>query len=141
MNKKGLLGNLVGGFIIIFVAICLFGTISQEIDNILNCNNTSFNSTNVSQYEKPIGTTDSFGGGGTKPTGQFGGYDGKVYKSWSSNLALIKTNQSIINPDCTTAPKGLSKTFLQLSPYLFIIITGLFALIFVFFGFKNAGLV
>lgn len=113
-NKRGMLANLIGGFIIIFVVITLFGTISQEVENAFNCNISINNS-----EETPIGETNSFGGGGS---GQFGGYDGKVHKSWTSSLSIIKTNQSIINPNCEQLSE-LSQSFLKTIPFVFLVLS------------------
>lgn len=115
MNKRGMLANIIAGFIVILVGVTLIGTISQEVDNMLSCNST--NSTNMSvnvSYEPPIGTTDSFGGGG----GQFGGYDGKVYKSWATNLAPIKTNQTITGI-CLGEQSTWAITMLKMLPAFF----------------------
>ena len=107
-----MLGNLVGGFVVILVSFSLFGTISQEVDNALNCNLT-INGT----MEKPLGSTDSFGGGGA---GQFGGYDGEVRKSWASNYALKKTNASVMNPDCNEMSSS-ARTILGILP-IFVVL-------------------
>ena len=100
----------MGGFVVILIGFALFGTISQEVDNALNCNLT-INGT----IGKPLGSTDSFGGGGA---GQFGGYDGEVRKSWASNYALKKTNSSVINPDCKEI-SGSAETILGLVSVFF----------------------
>jgi len=104
-GNKGMLGNIIGAFVAIFVGVMLVGTISQEVNNVINCNMTNL-TMNISDAGQPIGPTDSFGGGGS---GQFGGYDGKVHKSWSSNLAPIKTNESFLDPECkfSEATKGI----------------------------------
>ena len=91
MKKKAMLGNIIGGFIVILIGLSLVPVIQQEIDNAYNCGNIQTTETVTTPYQEPIGTTDSFGGGGA---GQFGGYDGKVHKSWASQYAVIKTNKS-----------------------------------------------
>jgi len=114
-----MLGNIIGGFIVIMVGVMLIPTIVQEIDNVMNCSNntTSTNVSNEKPYAEPIGTTDSFGGGGA---GQFGGYDGKVHKSWASNYAIIKTDTAytgICIDSATVSPAMLS--MLKLMPLIF----------------------
>ena len=134
MNKKGLLSNIIGGFITVFIAITLFGSISQEIDNIVNCNIT--NSTNIT-YEQPLGSTDSFGGGGA---GHFGGYDGTVKKSFTSNFAPYKTNESILNPNCNQLTSS-SKTMLEIVPTFFLIAILVVSIGSVYYGLRNSGLI
>jgi hypothetical protein len=137
MNKKGMLANIVGIFIVFVIGISLSGTVSQEIDNAINCNFT-VGSVNLSssEYETPIGATDSFGGGGV---GQFGGYDGEVHKSWAPNLALIKTNSSAFNSDCVPII-GASATLLSLIPFIFIIAVVLIGLGMIVKAFSSVGI-
>ena len=99
MNKKGMLANIISGLITILIGISLVGTISQQIDNALNCNQT------IIQNDSYYGKTDSFGGAGTE---HFGGYDGTlVHKSFLSNLNVLPDNgKSVLNPDCTPVPEG-----------------------------------
>lgn len=97
----------------------------------INCNITSNNITG-----QPIGETDSFGGAGS---GQFGGYDGKVHKSWTSELSLIKTNQSIINKNCEKIT-GQRKIILGLVPLFFILGVVFIGLVMIFNGIKKSGL-
>jgi hypothetical protein len=88
----GMLPNLIGGFIVILIGISLMGTISQQLDNALNCNITS---EYVNITEQPKGSTGSFGGGGSDY--HFGGYDGQVvHKSFLSQYSVIDTNKSMI---------------------------------------------
>ena len=71
----------------------------------------------------PIGSTDSFGGGGGE---HFGGYTGQVnHKDWSK-YSVIPGNQSILNPDCKPI-EGASAAVLQMMP-------GFFALGILFIG-------
>lgn len=92
-NIFGMLPNLIGGFIVILVGISLMGTISQQLDNALNCNITS-QYVNITA-EQPKGSTGSFGGGGADY--RFGGYDGQVvHKSFLSDYSVIQTNKSMI---------------------------------------------
>lgn len=110
-----MLGNIIGLVLVGLVAFSLFGTLSQEIDNAINCNITN-NSLTI-ESESPLGSTDSFGGGGS---GHFGGYDGTVKKSWGSNLAPYKTNATIINKDCESI-EGTFKILLSIIPLLFVV--------------------
>ena len=117
MNNKGMLGNLIGGFIAIIIGISLIGTISNQIDLAINCNNTN-------QTIEYYGPTDSFGGGGTE---HFGGYDGKVsHKSFLSNADILtrNSNSSMIGcvfQDSSTA-SNFSVVVLQTVPFFFAIV-------------------
>lgn len=107
------------------VGVMLLPTIAQEIDNVLNCSNTTNITTNISNekpYQEPIGSTDSFGGGGA---GQFGGYDGKVHKSWASNYAIIKSDTSFTGAcinSATMDPAMIS--MLKMMPLIFALTIG-----------------
>ena len=94
-NKKGMLGSLMSGFIVIIVGISLIPTIAQQVDLAFDCNET-FNETLL---DLPLGTTDSFGGGGS---GNFGGYDGEVKKSWDyKELSMLSDkNESVFGNYC-----------------------------------------
>lgn len=122
-----MLGNIIGGFIVIMVGVMLIPTIVQEIDNVMNCSNntTSTNVSNEKPYAEPIGTTDSFGGGGA---GQFGGYDGKVHKSWASNYAIIKTDKSFTGAciDTSTMDPAMI-SMLKMMPLIFALTMGVVA--------------
>jgi hypothetical protein len=113
-NKRGMLAQIIGGFVTVLIAVSLMGTVSQEINNALTCGT---NQTNVSVAP---GKTDSFGGGGV---GSFGGYDGIVRKSWSagSNFAPYKTNETIsglcLGGDTQSA--SAMKTMIQIIPGFF----------------------
>lgn len=114
-----MIGNIIGGFIALLVGLTLTGTVSQEIDNVINCNSTG----NFS-YEQPIGTTDSFGGGGA---GQFGGYDGQVHKSWTSDFAPIKTNGTLsgICLNGEDSPATIALSFVPLIFALCVLMIGI----------------
>lgn len=106
-----MVGNLIGGVIAILIGISLFGTISQEMHNVMNC--IPSNITNGSQY---YGETNSFGGGGSE---HFGGYDGEVRtRNFMAELAPYKTEKSILNPDCKKVT-GATKTMLTILPWFF----------------------
>lgn len=120
MKKKAMLGNIIGGFIVILIGVSLVPIIQQEIDNAYNCGNIQ-TETVTTPYQEPIGTTDSFGGGGA---GQFGGYDGKVHKSWASQYAIVKTNKSYLFNCASNQTGGLSETekvMLDFIPIIFAI--------------------
>ena len=130
-----MLGNIVGGFMVVFIGFTLFPMISQELNNAMSCNSTNY--TLNQTYEQPIGSTDSFGGGGVDA--HFGGYDGEVKKSWSSNLAIYKTNESILNPNCNEL-SGSTKTMIDLAKLMFIVAIVLMGFFLVFNAIRNSGL-
>lgn len=94
-NKKGMLGNIISGLIVIIVGLSLIPTITQQVDLAMECNTTI----NETLLDVPLGSTDSFGGGGS---GNFGGYDGEVKKSWDYNeLSILKDrNESVFGNHC-----------------------------------------
>ena len=104
-NKRGMLGNIMGGFIVIMVGFSLMGPITQEINNAMYCNGSSMNISLL--VGAPTGETDSFGGGGAA---QFGGYDGVVkhssFRDKIASTSFIKTNESMLNPDCSPIVPG-----------------------------------
>lgn len=115
MNKKGMLANLVGGIIVILIGVSLVPMISQEITNAISCNSSSQDTNLTSDY---FGSTDSFGGGGSE---HFGGYDGKVsHKPFLSNLAIYKTDKSIINPNCRPLSES-ETTIIKIVPIFFML--------------------
>lgn len=138
MNKKGMLANLIGGFIVIIIGLTLIGTITQEMDNMLYCNstNSTYNSTAL-----PLGETDSFGGAGGDY--HFGGYDGEVkHRSWASNLAPIKSDQPILLQGCLAEElTGISREFIYYLPVLFIASVLFIGLRIALWGFSSNGLV
>jgi hypothetical protein len=131
MNKKGMIANIIGGFIVILVGVSLIPVITQEIDNMYNCGSTSYNSTEVINYEQPIGETDSFGGGGA---GQFGGYNGKVHKSWASQYVVVKTNKSFLMGSCT----NMTSQQMEVMRHIFDFIPLFFALVVLLIGIASA---
>jgi len=130
MNKKGLIANLIGGFIVILVAVALIPTIAQVIDNTVNCISNNQTIDNISSA--PKGETGSFGGAGVET--HFGGYDGQVvHKSF-----LSQTDKSIINPDCEPIT-GPSKTLLGLIPVFFALCILTIVIMIVYSALQNAG--
>ena len=134
-----MLANLMGAFIIILIGFSILPVISQEIDNIMNCNQTDVNVTgNFTVYQQPIGETNSFGGGG----GQFGGYTGTVTKSWTSKLAIYKTNETFtgacLNNDLNNAT---GRTLLKTVPLFFALAIVLIAIGTIYNSFREVGLV
>lgn len=115
-NKKAMLGNIIGTFIVILVGVSLIPMIAQEVDNAANC--ALYNYENISNATgTPKGPTESFGGAGADY--HFGGYDGKVeHKSFLSDYAVVKTNSSILNSDCKPIT-GPMKTALNFVPIVF----------------------
>ena len=133
MNKKGMIAKLISPIIMIIIGISLYGSISQEVYNAINCNYTN----NNSEY---YGKTDSFGGGGSE---HFGGYDGKVKtKPFASNLAIIKTNSSVFNSDCKQIFEGsMSYIVMSMLPILFIIGVLFGAFFMIFPALRDSGLI
>lgn len=130
LGKKAMLGNIIGGFMMILVGMTLLTTISQEIDNSINC----IQENNTNEY---YGSTNSFGGGGAE---HFGGYDGEIKtRNFLSDLAPYQTDKSIINPNCEPIT-GMSKTVLKSTPYFFMFGIILAAICMVINGLKNRGL-
>lgn len=116
MNKKGLLGSLIGAFIMILVVFTLLPIITQQLNALTFCNQSNQTDYNIIA---DTGTTNSFGGGGTE---HFGGYDGKVVHSdWMNKVgeySIIDTNKSIVG----CLPTGsASATVLGLIPGFFAI--------------------
>jgi hypothetical protein len=137
MNKKGLIGNLIGTFIVVLVAVALTPTIAQEINNTVNCISDNQTIDNISSA--PKGETGSFGGAGVET--HFGGYDGQVvHKSFLSKYSFVQTNKSIINPDCEPIT-GPSKTLLGLIPAFFALSLLLIAIGIVYSALRDAGVV
>jgi hypothetical protein len=140
INIMGLVSPIIMVILTIFIGISIMGAISQEIDNVLNCipQNATMNIT-----QQPKGSTGSFGGAGGAP--QFGGYDGKViHKSFLSEASIIKTNQSLLDPNCKgfgdMQSTSFALTVLQLVPVLFAIIILGTAIMTIFSALKNTGL-
>jgi len=120
MNKKGMLANMIGGIIVVFVGVMLVPTISQEINNATNCIINQTGNETLALNATPKGSTGSFGGAGGET--HFGGYDGEVvHKPFLSDYAIIKTDKSVINPNCEPMT-GPSKQLLELMPIFFAIV-------------------
>ena len=141
-SKKGMIGNLIGGFVTILVGVSLIGPIAQEINNVANCQASNFSIGSLST-ESPEGITNSFGGGGAN---HFGGYDGEVkHNSFTETLAstsIVKTNKSFINPDCIPLEEGTwGATMLKIVPAFFAL--GLLAagLGVAYSGLRNSGMI
>lgn len=135
-NKRAMLGNIMGGFLVLLMGFTLISTIMQQLDLATNCNQTLNES-----MELPIGATDSFGGGGS---GNFGGYDGKVKKSWDyKDLSLLKeNNESVFGNQCINgeiSPAG--RTLLKLVPGFFVIAILFMAIALGYSGLRSAGLI
>jgi len=113
-DKRGMLGDIIGGAVVLFVGFSLMGTISQELDNsFCGANITSMNET-----LEPNGATDSFGGGGAT---HFGGYDGTVkHDSWLSKLAPVKTDEStVFNGENCIVEGSWGSTMINIVPIFF----------------------
>lgn len=118
MNNKGMLANLIGGFIVIMIGVTLLPVITQQLDLAMSCNSSVYvNATPSTQA--PNGPTGSFGGAGTDY--HFGGYDGEVkHKSFLSDYSVIQTNQSYIG--CFNGfGDGPAATMLSMVPIFFIV--------------------
>ena len=131
-NKKAMLANLIGGFITILIAVSLIPVIAQEVFNVTNCNITNNSS------EQPLGATDSFGGGGADVAGQFGGYDGKVKKSWVAEMALYQTNQSFTG--LCIDENSPSRTLLNLIPAFFALAVCGMGIMIAFSALRDSGM-
>jgi hypothetical protein len=145
-NKKGMLANLIGGFIVILVGLSLVGPIAQEINNIADCQvyNVSIdNETIVLTTDAPIGSTGSFGGGGSS---HFGGYDGTVkHNSFVDALAstsFIKSDRSMLDPECKIYNASQAgATVLKLVPMFFAIAILLIAIMTIASALRSGGLI
>jgi len=138
-NKRGMLGNIMGGFIVILVGFSLMGPIAQELNNAMYCNGT--NSSMI--IGDPIGETDSFGGGGSA---HFGGYDGTVkhngFIDAVASTSLLKTKESVINPDCDPILEGSAAYILiKIVPGFFALGILLVALGVVYTTLKSSGFI
>ena len=111
-NKRGMLGNLIGAFVMLMIGFTLYGTVSQVVDNSLNCVNGQ-----QITIEQPIGQTNSFGGGGS---GSFGGYDGQVHKSWGSKINILSAGNNSIG--CMGDITPMSRILFEFTPTLFLIV-------------------
>jgi hypothetical protein len=137
MNKKAMIGNIIGGFIAILIGVTLIPMISQEINNAINCNSTS-NMTAANISSDYYGKTGSFGGGGTE---HFGGYTGTVaHKVWGSDLALYKTNQTY-SGICLNNLDPLTSTMLGIVPVFFALAILMMGIAIVYNSLRNSGLI
>ena len=141
--KRGMLGNLIGGIIVIFVGVSLIGIVSQEMQNAFCGSKQSsslFETIADSSDEAPIGSTDSFGGGGAE---HFGGYDGKVeHKNWLANLAPIKSDESMFfsGENCIDA-NSAAGAMLNFLPLFFGLAIAIAAIMMVSMALRNGGMV
>ena len=139
MNKKGMLANFVGGFVVIFIGISLVPVIFQEVNNATNCIVNQTGNETLVLNATPKGSTGSFGGAGGET--HFGGYDGEVvHKAFLSDYALIKTDKSIINPDCKPII-GASKQLLDMMPVIFALMILIVGITVSFSALRDTGVV
>lgn len=135
-NKKGMLGNIISGLMVMVIGITLIPTIAQQVSLAMECNLTI-----NSSIEQPIGATDSFGGGGS---GHFGGYDGEVEKSWDyKDMSLLKNNnESVFGNVCVNGEVSvMSKILLNSIPSIFAILILGIAILNIVNTIKNVGMV
>lgn len=78
------------------------------------------------------------GGGGANT--HFGGYDGKVVTAWGSQYAVVKTNESVINPNCEVSISDAMRVNINLIPIVFGIFIVFTSIWFAYTGFRNSGL-
>lgn len=139
INKKGLLGNLIGGFLVILIGFTLIPTIAQQVNLAINCNSTNYINYTIEQTN--TGSTNSFGGGGSE---HFGGYTNEVsHKNFYEEIgkySIIQTNSSIINPECNKLSSG-AETMVGLVSIFFALAIATLAIGLAFIGFKNTGIV
>ena len=139
-SKKGMLGNLVGGFIVILIGSSLIGPIAQELNNAMSCNYILNNSMQINGV--PEGSTNSFGGGGSN---HFGGYDGQVqHKTFLQDVAgtsLYKTNSSFLNPDCIDLTGTVRGSVLQMVSLFFALGLLGVGIAVAYSGLRNAGVI
>ena len=117
-SKKGMIANMLGGFITILIGVSLMGPIAQELNNALDCNSTLNDSLLMAGI--PEGSTDSFGGAGST---HFGGYTGEVeHKTFTETIAstsMYKTNKSVLNPECINLDGTWGGTIIKIVPGFF----------------------
>ena len=140
-NKKGMLSNLIGGFVAILVGVSLMGTIGQELNNAICGSNGSIGlgAYNASYDNNPNGATDSFGGAGAS---HFGGYDGTVkHSNWMAALAPVKSDKSLFfNNETCIEPGSVGETMLNLVPIFFVIAIVGIGLATAYMGLRNSGI-
>ena len=140
-HKRGMLGNLIGGFVVILVGASLMGPIAQEINNAADCMDSNLSIALASG--SPEGSTDSFGGAGSN---HFGGYDGKVkhntFIDAVASTSVVKTNKSILNPDCTPMAEGSwGRTIVQIVPGFFALAILGMAIAMIYASLRNTGMI
>jgi hypothetical protein len=146
-HHKGMLANLMGGFIAILVGLSLAGPIAQEINNAIDCQNSTLINVLVSgniSTSQPQGSTGSFGGAGSN---HFGGYTGEVkhnvFVDALASTSMVKSDKSLLNPECTPIT-GAAATLLSIVTIFFTIgIIGILAmaLAMIYSSLCSAGLV
>ena len=139
-NKRGMLANLIGGFVVILVGVSLMGPIAQEINNAADCMDSNLSM----MINAPEGSTDSFGGAGS--SNHFGGYTGEVkhngFVDAIASTSMVKSNKSILNPDCTPMAEGSwGRTMLQILPAFFALAILGMAIAMIYSSLGNAGMI
>jgi len=138
LNKKGLIGSIISGFVVILVGVTLIPLVTQQLNSLTFCNQTNV-SINTTIPEANTGATNSFGGGGTE---HFGGYDGKVVHSdWMNKVGGYSiTNKSIAGCIPNTLNTGFSKTLLNLIPIIFALAILLVGIAIAWSSFRTVGM-
>ena len=137
-NKRGMLANLIGGFVVILVGASLLGPIAQEINNFTTCQESNLT---ILASGIPDGATGSFGGAGSN---HFGGYTGEVkhnvFIDAVASTSIVKSNKSILNPDCVPI-EGAKATLLQIVPIFFALGLLSTAIAMVYSSLRNGGMI
>ena len=137
-SKKGMLANLIGGFVVILVGASLLGPIAQEINNFTTCQESNLT---ILASGIPDGATGSFGGAGSN---HFGGYTGEVkhnvFIDAVASTSIVKSNKSILNPDCVPI-EGAKATLLQIVPIFFALGLLSTAIAMVYSSLRNGGMI
>ena len=138
-NKRGMLANLIGGFVVILVGVSLMGPIAQEINNAADCMDSNLSIVSGT----PEGSTDSFGGAGSN---HFGGYDNTVkhngFVDAIASTSLVKSNKSLLNPDCTPMAEGSwGRTIVQIVPGFFALAILGMAIAMIYASLRNTGMI
>jgi hypothetical protein len=143
-SKKAMLGNLIGGFIVILIGVTLLPMIAQQISLATSC--PIINQTNITLSDIPqadTGDTNSFGGGGT---GHFGGYTGKVehpdFLGKVGEYSMVKSNTSIFGTkDCSNLTEGYSSQLVGLVTIFLAIAIITSAIVICFTALRNGGII
>ena len=138
-NKRGMIGNLIGGFVAVLVGVSLMGPIAQEISNAADCMDSNLSIATSA----PEGSTDSFGGAGSN---HFGGYDNTVkhngFVDAIASTSLVKSNKSLLNPDCTPMAEGSwGRTVLQIVPGFFALAVLVMGIAVAYSGLRNTRMI